>query len=64
MDVDAGYGIRKIWRQTLPLPLSGCDLGQVIFSLWTNLLIYKMGTGKKRQQLGIDNNNASLVQVL
>lgn len=62
MHVDAGYGIRKIWRQTLPLPLSGCDLGQVIFSgpIFSSI---KWEPGKKKKQLEIDNN-ASLVQVL
>lgn len=33
--------------QILALRLSGCDLGQVVFSLWTNFLTYEMGIVKK-----------------
>ena len=38
----------------------GYDLGQVIFSLWTSFLIYKIGIGRK---LEIDNS-AYLLQML
>lgn len=50
--MDAGYGIRENWMQILTLLLTGCDLGPVISSLWTNFFICQMGIGKK---LGIDN---------
>lgn len=51
-------------RQILPLPLSGCDLGQVIFLLWNKFSHLKNENWeKKKKNLGIDNS-ASLIQVL
>ena len=51
-------------RQILPLPLSGCDLGQVIFLLWNKFSHLKNENWEKKKKNLVIDNSASLIQVL